>query len=78
MTYHINLKTYLTLNDPLYDSFRPFDPVGLSVGPDGTIAVVSGPHHAVKLYYADGQHLKTYGELWYPRSVAFGPENLLV
>ena len=57
---------------------RPFDPVGLSVAPDGTIAVVSGPHHAVKLYYADGQHLKTYGELWYPRSVAFGPDNLLV
>jgi len=57
---------------------RPFDPVGLSVSADGTIAVVSGPHHAVKLYYADGQHLKTYGELWYPRSVAFGPDSLLV
>jgi len=57
---------------------RPFDPVGLSVCPDGTIAVVSGPHHAVKLYYADGQHLKTYDDLWYPRSVAFGPDSLLV
>jgi hypothetical protein len=58
--------------------FRPFDPVGLSVCPDGTISVVSGPHHAVKLYYADGQHLKTYGDLCYPRSVAFGPDSLLV
>ena len=45
----LNNKLIATLKCESMVTPRPFDPVGLSVSGDGTIAVVSGPHHAVKL-----------------------------